>query len=89
MDLCSQDKIMTTFNKCTVAPETDSSEVHEKLYQETENSPQISITDKASIWIIFIRTVLPLNNLLDSIPINPSSILEISIFHQTVTELSH
>lgn len=87
-DLCSQDKIMTTFNKCTVTPETDSSQVHEKVHQETENPPQISITDKASIWLLFSRTVLTLNNWLDSIPLNPSSVLEIPIFHQIVTELS-
>lgn len=39
MDLCSQGKIMTTFNKCIVTPETDSSLVHEKVDQETENPP--------------------------------------------------
>ena len=88
MDFCSQGKIMTTFNKCTVTPETNSSQAHEKVYQETENPPQISITVKASIWLLFSRTMLTLNNLLDSIPINPSSILEIPIFHQIVTELS-
>lgn len=87
MDLCSQDEITTTFNKCAIILETDS-QVYEKVYQETGSLCQISYTDKASICLVFSRTVLTLNTLLDNILMNPSTVLEMPIFYQIVTELS-
>lgn len=85
MDICSQDKITTTLNKCVITLETDS-QVHEKVCQETKSPCQISNTDKASIWLLFLRIVLTLNTLLDTIPINSSGVLEMPVFQQIVTQ---
>lgn len=87
MDLCSQGEIKTTLNKCAIILDTDS-QVYEKVCQETGSLCQISYTDKASIWLLFSRTVLTLNTLLVNIPMSPSTVLEMPIFHQIVTELS-
>lgn len=87
MDLCSQDEITTTFNNCAIILETYS-QVYEKVCQETGSLCQISYTDKANIWLLFSRTVLTLNTLLDNIPMNPSTVLEMPVFYQIVTELS-
>lgn len=87
MGLCSQDEITATFNKCEIILETDS-QVYEKVCQETGSLCQISDTDKTSIWLLFSRTVLTLNTLLVNIPMNPSTVPEMPIFYQKVTELS-
>ena len=88
MDLCFQDKITATLIKCAITPETDNSQVHEKVCQETVSLFQMSNADKASIWLPLFRTALTLNTQLDIIPINLSSVLEMPILQQTVTELS-